>query len=133
MSIKTLEAEIMTVLQSVPGVAVYDHEPKSFPFLPAITLNYNQFFQSRNRFKKREITYSWELRLYVGLGSDAATAADTTKDLVNQYINAFRAAPDLNGIAQRAEITAGSLEVVTDVQNPYYLHLFSLEVIEEEA
>lgn len=132
MSIQTLEAEAKNILGTVPGPAVYDYEPKSFSSMPALTMNYIRFEQRRDRFRKHEITYFWELRLYVSLGSDSKAAMDKAKDLVNQYIEVFRGYPDLNGKAQRAEISGGTLEVVTDTQNPYYLHLFQLEIIEEE-
>lgn len=133
MSIQTLEAQIMTTLNSVSGVAAFDHEPKAFDSLPAITLNYQGFQQIRFAYGSYKMTYSWILRLYVAVGEDAKTATDQVKNLVSQYVAAFRNDPTLGGLAISSELLSGSLELDTNTANPRYIHSFALQVQTEEA
>lgn len=130
--IRDLETEIMSVLATVPGVKIYDYEPKVLEAMPAITLRYIGFTQTWRSFGKHDVTYTWDINVYVGVGNDAKQSKYSTIDLANQVINAFRLNPTLNDKARVANIISGSMEVVTDVQRPYYLHTLRLEAVEEE-
>jgi hypothetical protein len=136
MSLATVKSAIMNVLNAVPDATAFSYEPKAFPKLPAITLTFRSLEQRRHSFGmgqpiKHEITYNFELRLYVSMGADAETATETMDLLIDKYLTEFRKDLGLGGVARDADITQGELVAITDVQNPYFRHTFTLQVTEE--
>ncbi|SEN79902.1 hypothetical protein [Lihuaxuella thermophila] len=137
MSLVTVKTAIMNVLNAVPDVTAFSYEPKSFPSLPAVTVNFVSFEQTRHSFQtmgqpmKYDITYTFELRLYVSMGTDAKTATETMDSLIDKYLAEFRKDLGLAGTVRDADITRGELTAVTDVQSPYYLNTFTLQITEE--
>jgi hypothetical protein len=132
MSIQTIEAEIVSVLQSVPGLTVYDHEPKILKKLPAVTLDFTGFEQERNRMGKRIIRYQWLINLYVSLNKDAGAAMNELKAKMMDIIAAFRAVPTLNGKAVDADIERGGVQLLTEKERPQYLCQFQFYAREGE-
>jgi len=136
MSLSTVKGAIMNVLNAVPDVAAFPYDPKSFQKLPAITVNLLSLEQRRHSYgmgrpPKHEITYTFELRLYVAMGSDAGAATETMDMLIDRFLAEFRKDLGLGGTVRDADITQGQLSAVTDVRNPYYRHSFTLQVTEE--
>lgn len=136
MSLSTVKGAIMNVLNAIPDVAAFSYDPKSFQKLPAITLNLLSLEQRRHSFRmgqppKHEITYTFELRLYVAMGSDAKAATETMDALIDRVMEEFRKDLGLGGAVRDADITQGELSAVIDVRNPYYRLSFTLQVTEE--
>jgi hypothetical protein len=137
MSLTTVKSAIMNVLNAVPDATAFSYEPKAFQKLPAITVNFVSLEQTRHSFQtmgqpmRYDITYTFELRLYVPMGSDAKTATETVDSLIDKYLAEFRKDLGLAGTVRDADITRGELTAVTDVQNPYYLNTFTLQITEE--
>jgi hypothetical protein len=139
MSIATIEAEIMNVLNGVSGLKAYDHIPARFESLPAVTLEYTGFEQARESFGTlggnraiHEITYAWELKLYVRIGTYEKDALSQVKSYVNQILTAFKQDLLLNGAAADSGITAGALFLDDTVENPRFIHVFNFYATERE-
>lgn len=133
MSIATVETSLMAIMNSISGVTAYDNDRMKLLSLPALTLQFNQVEQERFKYGMRRATYTFFLRLYVGMKTGEDEGFSEFKTHVDAVLTAFndKSQADLLGTVLTQDITLGTLEVQIDAQNPRYLQTFTLTVTEE--
>jgi hypothetical protein len=128
--VRGMEAEIVSILQSISGLTVYDHEPKMLK-VPCLTLDLRGYTRERNRMGKRLFRYEWDMNLYVAI-EDAKRAADQLKEYLDKINQSVSQAPTLNGKAVEADIEQGEVRVYREQANPHHVCHFRFYATEGE-
>jgi len=128
--VKGMESEIVSVLSSIDGLTVYDHEPKILN-VPCVALDFRGFTRERNRMGKRFYRYEWDMNLYVKV-DDAKRAADQVKGFCDMINQALSQAPTLNGKAVEADIEQAEVRVYREQASPHHVIHFRLYATEGE-
>jgi hypothetical protein len=126
-----MEAEIVSILNTIDGLTVYDHEPKEID-VPCVTLEFTGYTRQRNRMNQRLFRYQWLLNLYVAIEEDAQEAATELKtyfDEINRVISQY---PTLNGKAIAADIEQGEIRVYREQANPHHVAHLQFYAMEGE-
>lgn len=133
MSIEVVESKIMDVLNTIPGIRSYDYEPKDLASVPCVTVQYNGLEQRRNKYGSRIATFTFLMRLYVGMNSSEKQGFDQLKLLTDQILSIFneKSNADLQQTVLTQDITLANLEVDITTQNPRYIHTFALTIQKE--
>jgi hypothetical protein len=126
-----MEAELVSILSTIDGLTVYDHEPKMLD-IPCVTLELTGFTRERNRMGKRLLRYDWALNLYVAVEEDAGEAATELKTYVDEINRVISQYPTLNGAAIAADIERGEVRVYRDQANPHHVAHLQFYAMEGE-
>jgi hypothetical protein len=128
--VKGMESEMISILSSIQGLKVYDHEPKILD-VPCVTIDFRGFTRERNRMGQRILRYEWDVNLYVVV-NDAKRAADQLKGYCDKINMAVSQAPTLNGKAVEADIEQAEVRVYRDQAKPHHVVHFRFYSIEGE-
>ncbi len=108
----TLRGKFVTAAAAVPGIqAAKDHEPESLPKLPCVTmLALPPAQRDVATGGVVELTLTWRVMVYVGLGSGYEAAQDALADLLEPLLAITRSDPNATGSCDFWELTGDGSE-----------------------
>lgn len=130
MSVESIEAKIVEVLQSVPGLKkVHNPEPVRLDVFPAATIFFEGFSQERGGFGQHAVTWRWIIRLYL-LMQDERKAQTDGKQLIQQVAEAFRQDVTLGGVCLSSLLSQGEVTIVQTETSRLLMWELTLEATE---
>lgn len=108
----TLRGKFTVAADAVPGIAsAIDHEPESLPTLPCVTmLALPPMQRDVATGGVVELTLTWRVMVYVGLGNGYDVAQDTLADLLEPLLAITRSDPNATGSCDFWELSGDGSE-----------------------
>lgn len=119
--LELIESNVVSNLKNITDLkAIYDHEPKNMPSLPAATLFFDGFEQDEASIRSKRVNWRWVVRVYVRL-YDADQAQSDIKNLIQSVRKELAKDPRLGASCDFHAITRGEVFASLDQNNVHMM------------